>query len=370
VPLLTFQERLPPDELVGSLSRKRILLSTLSMQQGNGGVCTVARMTAAALSQHHHVTAISCQDTGDYVVGDIAVRSYSDHRLRFVLANAAETARASHVIYDHAGTARAHLNTLFWRRPYALWLHGWEIWERPPLKYVWAVERASILLANSAYTAERAQQITKGRHVVTCPLGTPTDEEPVHVGPSPGPPTLMLIGRADELFAKGHDLLIEIWPNVVAAIPDAHLVFVGGGSALDRVRRLAAASPARDTIEIAGFVAEERLESYWQRTTVFAMPGFAEGFGLVYIDAMRHGIPVIASTEDGGQEVNRHGITGFNIARSDKSTLTEAIVCLLSDRDTASRLGSAGHDLWRAQYRRTDFERRLITGLDDFLRAA
>jgi phosphatidyl-myo-inositol dimannoside synthase len=367
---VTFQERTKSDSLDNLSSGKRILLSTLSMREGNGGVCTVARMTAAALKRRHQVTAIACQDLEDYLVEDTAVKTYSDHRLRFALANAAEIARAMRVIYDHAGTARAHLDTPFWRRPYALWLHGWEIWERPPARYVRAVERASILLANSAYTVERGQRVTRGKHVVICPLGTQTDEDPNSVGPSLGPPTVMLLGRADDLFAKGHDLLIEIWPEVVATVPDARLVFVGGGSALERVRRLAAASSACNTIEIAGFVSKEHLESYWQRTTVFAMPGFAEGFGLVYIEAMRHGIPVIASTEDSGQEVNQHGVTGFNVARSDKSALTEAIVCLLSEHDTASRLGSAGHELWRAQYRRADFERRLLTLLDDFLKAA
>lgn len=291
-------------------------------------------------------------------------------RLRFAVANAVEIACASHVIYDHAGTARVHFDMPFCRRPYALWLHGWEIWNDPPKKYVRSVERSSILLANSAYTVERGKRITRGKRVVVCPLGTPTDDAPPRVGPSLGPPTVMLMGRADELFAKGHDLLVEIWPNVVAAVAGARLVFVGGGSCLEKVRSLVAASPARAAIEIAGFVTDEQIEAYWQRATVFAMPGFAEGFGLVYVDAMRHGVPVIASTEDGGQEVNRDGVTGFNIARANKAALTEAIVHLLSDHDAASRFGRAGHELWRAQYRRTSFEGRLVTALDGFLKAA
>lgn len=331
---------------------------------------TVARMTAGALSQRHHVTALACQDTEDYEVGGISVKTFADRRLRFVLSNAIEMVRASSVVYDHAATARAHFDSPLWRRPYALWLHGWEIWKPPPEKYVRAIEHASILLANSAYTVERGRRITKGKHVVICPLGTPTDEEPRKVGPSPGPPTVMLMGRADELFAKGHDILIEVWPDVVAAVPDARLLFVGGGSALEKVRNLASASSARNAIEIAGFITDGQIETYWQRATVFAMPGFAEGFGLVYVDAMRHGLPVIASTEDAGQEVNRHGVTGFNVPRSDRPAITEAIVHLLRDRDAASRLGSAGHELWRAQYRRTDFEGRLLTALDDFLKAA
>jgi hypothetical protein len=81
---------MPPDSLVDSSSGKRILLSTLSMQQGNGGVCTVARMTAEALSHHHHVTAIACQDPGDYVVGNIDANAgrcqqiHETHAMRYL----------------------------------------------------------------------------------------------------------------------------------------------------------------------------------------------------------------------------------------------------------------------------------------------
>lgn len=367
---MTFQDRKSSGSFYGLSSGRDILLSTLSMRAGNGGVCAVARMTASALSQRHHVTALACQDPENHVVGGIPVKTCADRRLRFVLLNTIEMVRVSRVVYDHAATARAHFDSPLWRRQYALWLHGWEIWEGHPVKYVRAIERASILLANSAYTVERGKQITQGKRVVICPLGTPTDEEPLQVGPSFGPPTVMLMGRADELFAKGHDILITIWPDVVAAVPDARLIIVGGGPALEKVRNLAFASSARNAIEIAGFVPDEQIDAYWQRATIFAMPGFAEGFGLVYVDAMRHGLPVIASTEDGGQEVNRHGVTGFNVPRSNRSALTDAIVYLLRDRDTAFRLGLAGHELWRGQYRRTDFERRLLIALDDFLKAA
>src|SRR5262249_20183587 len=137
-----------------------------------------------------------------------------------------------------------------------------------------------------------------------CVLGTPDDEEPETFGPSPEGPTVLLVGRVDELFAKGHDVLIDVWPEVVSAVPDAKLLFVGGGSHLWKVKDLAARSSARHAIEIAGFVPDQNMDAYWRRATVFAMLGYTEGFGLVYVDAMRQGLPVVASTEDAGQEIN------------------------------------------------------------------
>jgi len=179
----------------------------------------------------------------------------------------------------------------------------------------------------------------------------------------------MLLGRMDEHFAKGHDILIDVWPHVVSAVPDARLVFVGGGSALGRLHDLVAISPVRNAIEIAGFVPNECLDDYWRRATVFAMLGFAEGFGLVYVDAMRHSLPVIASMDDGGQKVNVDGVTGFNVARSNKGRLIEILVALLRNRDYARALGQAGLARWRQLYAFSAFRQRLIAATSDFLSA-
>lgn len=348
-------------------AKSRLLLSAQSLAPGNGGIAAVARMTATSLSCRRPIEALACQDTTDYSLGTIDVRTFANRRLPFLLANLAAIRRATHVIYDFAGTARAHFDLPF-HRPYAVWLHGWEIWHASSAKYLRAMSGAALVLANSDYTMARANgAIRAGVDVIACPLGTADDEAPAQVGPLDGPPTVMLLGRADKLFAKGHDLLIDAWPEVTAAVPKAQLLLVGGGPALGRVRDLAAASPAYRSIEITGFVPGDTLDACWRRATVFAMPGFAEGFGLVYAEAMRRGLPVIASTEDAGQEINLDGITGFNVSRNAKKRLAEVIVTLLRDPDLACKLGAAGHARWREQYTFSAFERRLTSATMQFL---
>jgi phosphatidylinositol alpha-1,6-mannosyltransferase len=354
-----------------SALKPSVLLSTQSLIPGNGGICAVARITASVVLRHYRIEALACQDAADHRIETVSVRTFANRRLPFLLANVAASQRASHVVYDFAGTARAHFDLPFRRRPYAVWVHGWEVWHASSPKYLRAITGAQLVLANSVYTSARANEaLSKDVDVVACPLGTPEDSPPEKLGPSDCPPTVMLLGRADELFAKGHDLLIEVWPDVVSAVPDAKLLLVGGGEAVDRVRDLAAVSPAHHSIEIAGFVPDEALEPYWQRTTVFAMLGFAEGFGLVYAEAMRHGLPVVASTEDAGQEINVDGMTGYNVSRNSKNSkkrLTEVLVTLLRDRDFSRRLGAAGHSRWKSQYRFAAFEHRLTGAMHKFL---
>jgi phosphatidyl-myo-inositol dimannoside synthase len=326
-------------------------------------------MTASALPSCCRIEALACQDLADHSIGAVSVRAFADQRLRFFLANLAAEQRATHVIYDFAGTARAHVDLPFRKRPYALWMHGWEVWEASAPKYLRAISHARLVLANSAYTVTRASSILpSGVEVITCPLGTFQDAPPAIIGPSEDPPTVMLLGRADELFAKGHDLLIEVWPDVVSVVPNARLLFVGGGNAVDKVRDLAASSSARHSIEVAGFVPDEILDTFWRRTTVFAMLGFAEGFGLVYAEAMRRGLPVIASVEDAGQEINLDGKTGFNVSRNDKKRLTEVLVTLLRNRDYARFLGAAGHARWKEHYTFSAFARRLNAATERFLK--
>jgi phosphatidylinositol alpha-1,6-mannosyltransferase len=347
---------------------RRVLLSTQSLAPGNGGISVVARMTASVLLRRCHVEALACQDPMTHEIETLSVQAFADRRLPFFLANLAAIQRSTHVIYDFAGTARAHVHLPFWQRPYAVWVHGLEVWRKAPSKYLHAISGATLLLANSAYTVARANGLLPRKvEIVTVPLGTAQDALPAQIGPSDGPPTVLLLGRADELFAKGHDLLIEIWPTIVSAVPDARLVLVGGGSALKRVYALVAASPARSSIEITGFVPDDALDTYWRRAVVFAMLGFTEGFGLVYIEAMRRGLPVIASTEDAGQEVNVDGTTGFNIPRESKSRLIDVVVALLRDRDLARSLGAAGHRRWHEQYTFAAFGLRLTKAIDPFL---
>lgn len=350
--------------------RPSILLGAQYLAEGSGGIGGVARMTAAALGRRHALSAMACMEPADFRIGDAAVRAFRGSRVRFVAGLAREALRSTHVVYDFAGTARAQKLPLLRGLPSAIWVHGWEVWDAPRPDYIRALERADLVLVNSAYTLERAGSALKGvKTVRVCPLATSSDEIPAVTGPSEGPPVVLLLGRIDQLLAKGHEILISIWPKVASAVPGARLVFAGGGEAVGHVRALAAASPAAASIEVTGFVPAENVEALWRRATVFAMPAFGEGFGLVYIEAMRQGIPVIASLEDAGQEINSEGITGFNISRNSQGGIANAVIALLRDRDLCRKFGAAGHARWKDSYRFSSFEARLAAATADFLSA-
>jgi phosphatidylinositol alpha-1,6-mannosyltransferase len=153
----------------------------------------------------------------------------------------------------------------------------------------------------------------------------------------------------------------------VSKIPDARLLLAGGGPRFDRLRNLVRQSPAQANIDLRSFVPEDEIDAIWRGATVFAMLGSDEGFGLVLIEAMRHGLPVIASTDDASREVNADGVSGFNVPRGDTGALAERIVFLLSDRDRAAGYGRAGQARWREHFRFSGFKGRLRTLLRPWL---
>lgn len=112
-----------------------------------------------------------------------------------------------------------------------------------------------------------------------------------------------------------------------------------------------------------GFVPEEALEAVWQEASVFAMPSRNEGFGLVFIEAMRRGLPLLSSRTDAGSEVNRDNITGFVLDPDAQDAWVEALVTLLREADLASQLGQQAQDHWRANYRFSAFAARFRAAL-------
>jgi phosphatidyl-myo-inositol dimannoside synthase len=349
----------------------RIALGAGTLAAGRGGIARVARMSAAAmLGAGYEVLLTSYLDNVPEV---IASASSSDvargRKLRFVALCHLAALRASHVLYDSAGIARAHPRVPGLRRPYAVWMHGIEAWDSLRPKAAVALRAAGLVLVNSHYTLERFQNLHGNLPTArVCWLATEDDEPPATSTPRSRPPTALIVGRIDagESY-KGHAELVVAWPHVVRAVPQARLLVVGSGSGLASLRELVEVSPVASSIEVFGAVSDAEMAPLWQRATVFAMPSRGEGFGLVYIEAMRHGLPVIASVHDAGQEVNLHGETGFNVDLDREGNLIQRLIALLVDRELAASMGECGRRRWREHFGFSNFKQRFLPLFEEFV---
>ena len=89
-------------------------------------------------------------------------------------------------------------------------------------------------------------------------------------------------------------------------------MIVGKGPEYKSIKKKIIELKLEKKVKMLGFLSKERLNKVWSKTDVLIMPSRVEGFGLVYIEAMSRGIPIITSTQDAGKEINLHGKTGYS----------------------------------------------------------
>lgn len=357
------------------MTPQRIVLACESLAAGNGGIARVDRLMARVLAEpgsgfapEFHVFC-DAKVEATSVAGAAPVRGYGGSRLRFSLGVWRALLRPGSVIYDAAYYAKVHcFSPLAARRSSMVFLHGIEIWERARRGSVAACRRASRLVANSAYTRDRADRCHGGfARARVCWLGTETSEPGPELDAAGGPPVLLVVGRMEAREGyKGHRELIAAWPGVLARLPEARLRIVGRGGQVAELKALAVARGVAQRVEFTGWMPEEKLTECYRTATALALPSRGEGFGLVYVEAMRHGLPVVASVHDAAGEIVEDGRTGLLADLDRPGDLAEKICRLLARPDEARRMGLAGRDRWRSNFTYESFRGRFRSVLREF----
>jgi phosphatidylinositol alpha-1,6-mannosyltransferase len=342
-----------------------VMLGADSLRRGASGIGRVARLMARVLAEEMDAGRLSAEavvlsDTEPIHDLGIPVRSMFGSRAKFAFAMHRAAFRCSHFLYDFSGIARAHPRTFAPRRPYLVWMHGIEIWEDARKDRLRRAQCADVLVANTEYTRQRAIRIhSKLEHARVCWLATEEDDAAIIAPRRSGPPTALILSRIDSGGGyKGHRELIAAWPRVAQDVPGACLVIAGDGPGMPTVRAWADASPARDRIELLGFVPDFAIDQLFARASLFAMPSQGEGFGIAYAEAMRHGVPVLASIHDAAVEVNLEGETGYNVDLHQPTALARGLVSLLRADDSVPHMGVAARARWHEHFRYSAFAAR------------
>jgi phosphatidylinositol alpha-1,6-mannosyltransferase len=311
----------------------------------------------AAAAKQLSVSALTLAPGPSQLFG-IDVRSAGHSQLRFLARNALAAFNADCQIYDFGGVARAHPPGPL-SRPYLTWMHGIDVWEPAHAGHLARLRAAELLLVNSAYTLKRAASLHRGmEHARVCWLATEADEPALPLLEDHAP-SVLILGRIDasENY-KGHRELIEAWPRVRKQVPDAQLLIAGDGSGRAALEQLARRSAPDTGIQFLGFVPDAEIPTLFRRSNVLAMPSRGEGFGLAYIEAMRFGVPVVASIHDAAPEINLHGVTGLNVDLTRSAPLPGALSQLLAEPQLARAYGAAGQQRWAEHFRYARFRER------------
>lgn len=355
-----------------SLPRTGRALLVTPRLTGRDGVSNVSRQVADFLfgnsSRFQQLVVWSLADE-TCPWGLISVEGFSGAKWKFLrraLSQAFVPANDLFIFMLHLHLAPVALPIVARGGQLVTFLHGVECWQRVSLLQREALQCSSFVIANSEHTKKKFlsfNPVFQEEDIQVCHLGINACNSPVVALDRPSAPFALIVGRMDarERY-KGHDLLFEIWPRLIAEIPGARLVVVGDGTDLARLRSKVLGLGLENAVEFAGSVSDVHLYSLFRDCSFFVMPSSGEGFGLVFLEAMRAGKPCIGA-EGSAEEIIEHGVSGYVVRHQCSDELFEYLKRLFLDSSLREQMGSAALHRFKSHFTVDQFQKRLLSAL-------
>jgi glycosyltransferase involved in cell wall biosynthesis len=190
-----------------------------------------------------------------------------------------------------------------------------------------------------------AQKLVTIHYGLDDPPAAPSEITPAQAGIADGAPLVLAIGRL--IAQKDHATLLRAFARVHEALPEARLAILGWGPLEGSTRELATELGVADFVLLAGRV-EPR--DWLLRADVFAHTSRWEGFGIVLLEAMLSGLPVVATAVSAVPEIVLDGQTGLLAGAGDDEAVADHLLELLRDGGRRGALGRAGRERALAEF--------------------
>lgn len=142
---------------------------------------------------------------------------------------------------------------------------------------------------------------------------------------------------------KGHAVLLDAMPRLLAEIPKLQVLFFGKGGLRDELSAAIAANKLGEHVHLAGY--REDLPKLLEGLDLLIHPAFTEGLGVSLLQASANGVAIVASKAGGIPEAVRDGINGVLVPPHESAPLADAIIALAKDDARRQALGEAGRRL-------------------------
>jgi phosphatidylinositol alpha-1,6-mannosyltransferase len=381
-----------------STPQARHLIGLFPELLGIGGVQEAGRLTAAAVREivsrrQWSSEFLALNDSpGPHELPQaarpVSFVGFGRAKVRFVLSAIARARSSSNrsvpivlAAHPHLALPAAWMQRMSPRLKIIVMAHGVEVWQPLSSTRRRVLHRANFVLAPSSYTAQKLAEVQgipkEGIRLLPWPLNPDFLRMTENPAALPLPQAfprgriIMTAGRwaASERY-KGADELIHAVAQLRAVHPDLHLVAVGGGDDLPRLRQLARDLGVAECVHFLENLAREEVAACFARADVFALPSTGEGFGFVFLEAMAFAKPVIAAAAGGATDLVENGSNGFLVPPRDVESLSQALERLLSNDSLRAEMGRRGAEKVRSQYRFEVFEAALERILGECAAAA
>jgi len=196
--------------------------------------------------------------------------------------------------------------------PSICYAQGYDVYEASPCQQRteirWGCLWPDRLLAVTRHLAERIQDITGATQVELMPhafvLPDPIPERATarrKLNLPHNQRMVFCVGRLETF--KGHDVLLRAWQDVLRQHPEASLRIAGTGSQLDKLQQQSRMLGIDQSVHFIGHLPANEVHQWMAAADLFVLPSRSEPFGIVLLEAMAHGLPIVASDVGGIPEV-------------------------------------------------------------------
>lgn len=238
-----------------------------------------------------------------------------------------------------------------------------DIAEQPLLRMVysplqtWLLKRSDIIIATTQITADTSPYINKYKgKIKIVPIGIPKPKKQLEKAKEiqdtyKGKKIIFSMGRLS--FYKGFNYLID----AMKELPDDYICLIGGkGPDREMLDKQIEDNQLGDRVKMLGYLTEEQVSAYYDSSILFCMPSINKGeaFGIVQIEAMGHGKPVVTTNIPGSGVpwVNAHGVSGLNVEPANAHELAEAIQKIAEDKTLCEKLGKQAEQRFDTMFER------------------
>lgn len=230
--------------------------------------------------------------------------------------------------------------------PYILVAHGVDAWQINNMAQLRALQKANLVLAVSRYTrdclvneagldADRVKILPNTYDPDRFTIAPKPPRLLQKYGLDPQTPVILTVCRFDETERyKGYDQIIKALPEIRQEAPNTRYILVGKGTDRPRIEKLIAEVGVSEAVVFAGYVSDDELTEYYNLCDIFAMPSQGEGFGIVYLEALACGKPVLAGNKDGSRDALADGALGLLVDPESTTEIAAQIASVLRREHT------------------------------------
>lgn len=235
---------------------------------------------------------------------------------------------------------------IYYRKYYNDWLQRWLYYRLVHLCEARTLPRLPAILANSSYTARiiSTQYHLKIDKVYICHKSIePIQYTLVNIlrqQSAPHPPRILFVGG--NMQRKGLPTLIQAAPLILKEHPEAEFWVAGKDQAESKMKTLCQRAGVMNNFHFSGWQSQSELVNLYAQADVFTIPSITEAFGVVFLEAMAAGVPVIGTEVGGVPEIIQDKENGLLVPPDEPIKLAKAIINILQDQALRDSLRDKG----------------------------